>query len=331
MALPYMEYLNDLLQPRQIRQESVLDLFSGCGGLALGFEAVGFKSFGIDADADCCLSYGGNLGTCRQEFLTTDSDLPSADIVIGGPPCQPFSVGGLQEGHADPRNGFPSFLSAIARIRPRLFLLENVRGLTYRNRAYFEQVVQSFEALGYIVERRLLNAVHFGVPQNRERVIVVGHKGGFSLPSGTGPKVAARSVIGDTAFEAPPNSKFLTENMDRYIAKYERASACVRPRDLDLDRPARTLTCRNLAGATGDMQRVRLPDGRRRRLLIREAARLQTFPDWFTLAGTESSQFNQIGNAVPPLFAYYLALAVARYLDGQTPETLGTQARLAFG
>ena len=108
----------------------------------------------------------------------------------------------------------------------------------------------------------------------------------------------------------PMESKFLTPAQDTYVANYEKASFCINPRDLYPDRPARTLTCRNLAGATGDMQRVKLPDGKRRRILSKEAARLQSFPDWFEFTGTETQQFNQIGNAVPPLLAYQLALAL---------------------
>jgi DNA (cytosine-5)-methyltransferase 1 len=102
--------------------------------------------------------------------------------------------------------------------------------------------------------------------------------------------------------------------MDAYVARYEKASQCRRPRDLRLDQPARTITCRNLAGATGDMQRIRLSDGRRRRLTVREGARLQSFPDWFNFEGGETAQFNQIGNAVAPMFAYHLAGSVRRYL-----------------
>jgi DNA (cytosine-5)-methyltransferase 1 len=113
----------------------------------------------------------------------------------------------------------------------------------------------------------------------------------------------------------PPGSKFLTPSMDAYVARYEAKSCCVTPRDLHLDRPARTLTCRNLAGATSDMHRIRLPDGRRRRLLVSEAKRLQSFPDWFTVLGTQDEQFNQIGNAVPPLFAHRIAESVRLYLD----------------
>ena len=101
---------------------------------------------------------------------------------------------------------------------------------------------------------------------------------------------------------------------------YEKASKCVNPRDLYLDRPARTLTCRNLAGATGDMHRVRLKDGRRRRITVREAARLQSFPDWFKFSGNETQQYNQIGNAVAPYFAYHLAQNIKKHLQGETSD-----------
>jgi DNA (cytosine-5)-methyltransferase 1 len=108
--------------------------------------------------------------------------------------------------------------------------------------------------------------------------------------------------------------------MDAYVAKYEAASKCRRPRDLNLDHPSRTLTCRNLSGATGDMMRIRLEDGRRRRLDVREAARLQAFPDWFKFKGTTASQFRQIGNAVPPLLSLALAKQARLYLAAREPK-----------
>ncbi len=294
----------------------VLDLFAGCGGLALGFEAQGFETHGYEMNAACCATYRCNLlGTCTQAILTTDTDLPPADVIIGGPPCQPFSVGGNQLGLADSRDGFPAFISAVERLQPRIWLIENVRGLLYKNKWYLDEILHALRSLGYETEMRLLNAMHYGVPQNRERLIIVGHRGKFHFPGTHSYIVTAGEALGEMAVAAPDGSRFLTASMDAYVARYEKASSCISPRDLRLNKPARTLTCRNLAGATGDMQRIKLPDGRRRRLLMREAARLQSFPDWFQFKGTETERFNQIGNAVPPLFAYHLASSIRAYLE----------------
>ncbi|MGH7998536.1 MAG: DNA cytosine methyltransferase [Brasilonema sp.] len=312
----YVYKINHVLKPAFSPSPLVVDLFAGCGGLSLGFEAQGFATHGFEMDADSCVTYRKNLkGNCTQVVLTPDTELPSAKVLIGGPPCQPFSVGGKQKGLQDSRDGFPIFISAVKRLCPEILLFENVRGLLYKNKWYLDEIVQTFQDLGFIVEWKLLNAVDFGVPQNRERLIVVGHKGNFKFPKLFDKKVSAGEALGDLAFLTPPESKFLTPSMDEYVAKYEKASFCKRPRDLHLDKPARTLTCRNLAGATGDMHRIKLPCGRRRRLFLREAARLQSFPDWFEFAGTQTSCFNQVGNAVPPLFAFHLAGSVRDYLQ----------------
>jgi len=320
----FMDEINRTLRPGPGCGPKVLDLFAGCGGLALGFEAAGFETHGFEVDADCCRTYMHNLDAkCTQTFLTTETELPAAPIIIGGPPCQPFSVGGKQHGLKDSRDGFPAFISAVERLRPEIWMFENVRGLFYRNRWYLEQTLERLSGLGYVVDCKLLNAVDFGVPQNRERVVVVGHHGGFAFPAKVMRRTAAGEAVGTLAATVPQESKFLTASMDEYVARYEKASACVRPRDLNLTKPARTLTCRNLAGATGDMHRIRLADGRRRRLLLREGARLQSFPDWFEFFGGETSQFNQVGNAVPPLFAYRLAEAVKDYLNLGSHEPAG--------
>ena len=312
----YLEMVDDLLRPAIKRPETVLDLFAGCGGLALGFEAAGFDTIGFEANADCCATYLANLhGSCIEKFITPETEFPFADIVIGGPPCQPFSVGGHQLGLEDSRDGFPAFIAAVDRLQPKLWMFENVRGLLYKNRWYLDQVIQKLERSGYVVEIKLLNASHYLVPQNRERLIVVGHKGGFVFPERSHGVVTVGQALGGFLFSEPAEGKYLTQSMDQYVAKYEKASKCINPRDLDPNRPSRTVTCRNLGGATGDMQRIKLPSGRRRRLTVREGARLQSFPDWFEFCGGESSQFNQVGNAVPPMFAFALAKSVRTYLD----------------
>ena len=312
----FINRINTVLRPKQKSTIPTLDLFAGAGGLALGFEAYGFQTIGFEKEADYCATYRKNLNrSCYQIELSPTYQYPKAKVVIGGPPCQPFSVGGKQQGLRDSRDGFPTFISAVEQVSPEVFLFENVRGMMYRNKAYLAEIVQALQSLGYIVVYKLFNTVHYGVPQKRQRVIVIGHKGGYEFPKPIYQKVTAGEALGELVEIMPANPKFLTPSMDKYVAKYEKASQCVRPRDLHLNQPSRTVTCRNLAGATGDMMRLRLTDGRRRRLTVREAARLQSFPDWFTFAGSETSQFNQIGNAVPPLFAYHLAKSVKQYLD----------------
>lgn len=160
-----------------------------------------------------------------------------------------------------------------------------------------------------------MNASNYGVPQNRERIIVIGHKKKFEFPKKLQTKITAHDALGNFFNYKPKNGKYLNYNMDKYIKKYELASKCIKPRDLYKDKPSRTLTCRNLAGATGDMLRILLPNGKRRRLLIEEAARLQSFPDWYKFYGNDNSIFNQIGNSVPPLLSFYISKSVLKSLD----------------
>lgn len=321
--MEYWEEINDRLNPwiDTDLNKTVVDLFAGCGGLSLGFEANGFKTIGYEMDQNATKTYNENLlGKCFNEKLTTETEYPKADIVIGGPPCQPFSVGGKQLGLKDSRDGFPIFIAAIRQLKPDFLLFENVRGMLYKNKWYLKEVISELEKLGYNLDYSLLNAKNYEVPQNRERVIVIGSKDKIRLPNKINSKITAGQALGNLALEFDENSKFFTASMDKYVANYEKASKCINPRDLYLDRPARTLTCRNLAGATGDMHRVRLQDGRRRRITVREAARLQSFPDWYKFIGTETNQYNQIGNAVAPNFAYHLALNIKNFITCDAPN-----------
>ena len=312
----YVQKLNADLRPSRSNGYAVLDLFAGCGGMSLGFESVGFDIIGFEMDKRCCATYNSNLqGGCIQETITRGMGFPPADAVIGGPPCQPFSVFGDQKGDSDTRDGVPAFIGAVKGVMPKLFMFENVRGILYKNKEYFEESLERLRSLGYVVEYRLLNMARYGVPQRRSRVIVVGHDGSFKFPSPNKRVVSSGEALQGLHDEPPGGYRFLTPSMDKYIIKYEKHAQMVRPRDLNLDKPARTLTCRNLAGATSDMHRIKLHDGRRRMLTMRECARLQSFPDWFDFAGSETSKFYQIGNAVPPLFACELAKSMLSYLD----------------
>jgi len=296
-------------------------LFAGCGGLSLGFEAAGYKTIGFEMIREAAETYNRNLaGKCHCVKLYPGYDysgLPDAGVIIGGPPCQPFSRFGNQRGLEDSRDGFPIFIDAVKRLSPRVFLFENVANILGRHHWYLDLIINELSELGYSVEYRVINAVNYGVPQNRERFICVGHRSKFTFPKIELEKRCVRDAIADTMSSPEPQDKILTKRQDEYIAAYELKSHCINPRDLNPDRPARTITCRNLAGATSDMQRVRLADGRRRRLTPREAARLQSFPDWFEFSGSEAKVFSQIGNAVPPLLSYKLALCVKAALRPQ--------------
>lgn len=276
--LEYINQINSILKPKGKESLLTLDLFAGAGGLALGFEAQGFKTIGFEKEPEYCATYRKNLvSKCFQVNLVPKYNFPDAKVIIGGPPCQPFSVIGKQKGLRDSRDGFPIFIAAVKQVQPELFLFENVRGMMYRNHWYLKEIIAEFQSLNYLVEYKIFNTVNYGVPQKRQRLIVVGHKGNFRFPFPLTKTVTVGEALGDMALEVPSNAKFLTPNMDKYIAKYEQASKCIRPRDLFLNEASRTLTCRNLAGATGDMIRIVLPDKRRRRLTVREAARIQSY------------------------------------------------------
>ncbi|MGG9960206.1 DNA cytosine methyltransferase [Ferruginibacter sp. SUN106] len=315
--MTYIECLNLLLRPNLCTKYLALDLYAGSGGLSLGFEAAGFETIGYEHNSNACKTYNGNLnGYCFQTELNIDTIFPKADILIAGPPCQPFSINGNQNGVSDSRNGFPTCLSAIEQISPTVFVLENVKGLLGKNKWYLDFLMEHFQSLGYQLSINLLNSKDFLVPQNRERVFIIGSKNRkIEIDFKQSFHVTSGQALDNLAFDFDENSKFITPDMEMYIDRYERASKCITPRDLHLHKPSRTLTCRNLAGSTGDMLRISLPNGRRRRLSVREAARLQSFPDWFTFEGNETSVFSQIGNAVPPMMAFHVATQIKAYLD----------------
>ena len=317
----YLKLL-DFIDPKNHTQTGlkVLDLFGGCGGLGLGFESAGFQTIGMEMDKDASDTYNKNLlGTCIHQKLTINTVFPDCDVVIGGPPCQPFSVGGKQLGLKDSRDGFPIFIQAVKVLKPKVWLFENVRGMAYRNKNYLNEILQELRNLKYKISIKIVNSKRLNVPQNRERLIVVGHKNQFFFPEDSEDVFTVNDAIGDIAFNINDDDVFLTPNQDQYIKKYEIASDCINPRDLIFNKPARTLTCRNLSGATGDMQRIKLPDGRRKRLNVKEAARLQSFPDWFQFIGTKTSQFKQIGNAVPPLMSFLLAKSLLNSIRDESP------------
>ena len=311
----WVQEVNALLTLGAQRKWNALDLFCGAGGLSLGFRVCGFAVRGIDACRDAVKTYRANLGAAECQDLFAEPDLPAADVVIAGPPCQPWSRAGKGKGEDDRRDGLAIVLDAVRKIRPVAVVVENVPELARsERRGHLDRFEGALEALDYLVEEWVLNAADYGVPQNRRRIFITGivGDGGVERPPPWTTRVAARRAIPGTYWRETSAARPVSEGMNAYIERYERASGCRTPRDLHLDRPARTLTVRNLSGATGDMIRLRLGNGSRRTLTVIEAARLQSFPDWFQFSGTRTSRFKQIGNAVPPLLARAIAETVCR-------------------
>ena len=315
----YLSELSKIIIPEKLEYGPVIDLFAGSGGLSLGFESVGFQTIGYEKEKQYVQTYNNNLkGKCFNLVLDNEAEFPSAEVVIGGPPCQPWSETGKNLGEYDPRDGFPAFIDCVKKVQPRIFVAENVKGLTFeKNREYLSHIITEFEALGYEVESRIIRMVNFGLPQKRERLFIIGHHGGFNFPEEHDIIYNVEDAVGVWAKQEPIDGKYLNSSEDKYIASYEEKCKLQRPRDLHLDQPSRTLTCRNLSGSTSDMIRFSLKNGRRRKIRVKEASRIQGFPDWFEFTGTEASQFNQIGQSVPPIFSRQLALSVLEYLRGK--------------
>ncbi len=152
-----------------------LDLCCGAGGLSLGLTRAGFDVLGIDADADALDTHRRHVGPCEQGDLRTYSPPHAFDFVAGGPPCQPFSVAGKGLADEDERYLIPAFLRIARKAHARAVLLENVRGLVTRHPRVFRAVLDLFEA-EYHTTWTILNAAHFGVPQSRERLFVIGFR-----------------------------------------------------------------------------------------------------------------------------------------------------------
>ena len=126
----WISFLNETLQLPKRQSYLAIDLFAGCGGLSLGFECAGVKTIGYEMKPECCETYRANLmSECRNEMLTEETEYPQADIVLGGPPCQPFSRHGKRKGKDDARDGFPAYIAAIRKLQPQIWVCENVKGL----------------------------------------------------------------------------------------------------------------------------------------------------------------------------------------------------------
>ncbi len=324
---------------------NVLDVFAGAGGLSYGFKAAGFDVVaGVEWDADSAATYRRS----HPDAKLHEEDVAGVvfaqyrgvvDVVVGGPPCQPWSIGGLRRGVEDPRDGIPQFVRAVREVAPTVFVMENVAGLARLSTSgLLQEVLDLLRTLRYTVDHRVLHAAEYGVPQARDRLVVVGVRPGitFDWPDPTHgdgralPKPSAREVIGLEAVGEPNPSivtyaKYPSLRPDPYHGHLWNGGG----RPINLERPAPTLLASMGGNKTpwvdrlgivpeyhthlmrGGSPRSGLVPGARR-ITVTEAAALQSFPPAFVFEGKRSSQYRQVGNSVPP----QLAEVVARCLAG---------------
>ena len=355
------------------RTPEAVSLFTGAGGLDVGLERAGFRTVAaVDFDRDCTLTLRANqelrlpvAGSGRSFLqgakiihadvasLSPDDLRPqyrsegwTPDLLVGGPPCQPFSSSGRMLSVDDPRGRlFEHFARLASQLKPRFILFENVRGLVTASGQSGEpggallEVKSAFEAIGYATRFALLNAADFGAPQRRVRLFMIGSRSGPlpEFPAETHSRDGGPTLFGDTlpwltlgeflAGRPDPSecdvvrptldlAGQLAEIPDGSGIKSPGFREATRPGGhwgykqgtfiADLRKPARTVT-------TSTQDWIRLADGSLRRLTWNEAAALQGFPTKWVFIGNAASRLRQIGNAVPAVFGVAIG---ARLVSG---------------
>jgi DNA (cytosine-5)-methyltransferase 1 len=317
--------MHPAVSPREtVKKHAVVSMFSGCGGMDLGFMG-GFSVFGRQYDAlpfeivwandinsAACKTYQRNLGQdikCADIWSVIDSMPRSADVLIGGFPCQDISVNGKRTGVNGARSGlYKAMVEGIRRTKPKVFVAENVKGLLMRyNAASLRQVLEDFKGLGYTVNYHLYRAADYGIPQTRERVLFVGTSERAKAFVPPAPERNATNWM--TAKEALADLEDLSSDPEiNHIWSLANRSPEQGNRKLKPNRPAYTIR----AECHGNIQfHYKLP----RRLSMREAARIQSFPDTFIFESLLRETERQVGNAVPPVLAWHIANAILECLQ----------------
>ncbi|EMX0223367.1 DNA cytosine methyltransferase [Vibrio fluvialis] len=339
MSNTYLQKLSSL----QCRDEGVnfVSVFCGGGGLDLGFTLAGFKPlFSSDLIAHGCETIKKNLpghlvephDICELSGkYVLDKINKDVDFVIGGPPCQSFSILGSRGSINDPRGQLVfEYARFINEVSPKGFLFENVPGILTVNKGKdWEELKEFFRSeTGYTLSTAKLNSADYGVPQIRNRVFLIGMKDSkfsdwpeaeffpedsLEVANGNSQYIASKYAL--ESLESAPNH-IKRVHSERVYNRYKvipQGGRCKVDRTdrIDGEKPSGTV----LVGSGGGGGRPFIHPYEHRHLTVREAARLQSFPDWWEFSGPGTWQYRQVGNAVPPIMAMKIAQRLKIHLD----------------
>ena len=315
----------------------VASLFCGCGGTDVGllgdFEFLGnhYASndleivYANDIDDNACNIFKENFGIepdNRDIREVTSDEIPEFDILTGGFPCQSFSIiaqNPKRLGVKDERGKLFFEMCRILREKqPICFIAENVKGiLTANKKSAFPLIIKEFEESGYDVSYSILNSANYGVPQKRERVIIVGFRKDLGI------KFEFPDVIVSDEEAFTPLSKVIENEVDEKYFFSQRAvdgmmrkrASMNKGRAQDITKPCNTVGAHLAKVSLNSTDPVLLVNERYRRFTPREVARIQSFPENFELVGSEAAQYRALGNAIPPVMFWYVAKTVRENLE----------------
>lgn len=317
----------------------VASLFCGCGGTDVGlmgdFTFLGkhYESndmeivYANDIDNNACKIFEKNFGIKpdnRDIRNVPSNDLPDFDILTGGFPCQSFSIiaqNPKRLGIKDDRGKLFFEMCRILREKqPMCFIAENVKGLiSANNNETFPLILDEFEKCGYNITHDVLNSANYGVPQKRERVIIVGFRKDLNIYF----KFPNVPVTDETLFT--PLKKVIEDKVDeKYFFSEKAVEGMMKNRDSmnkgraqDVAKPCNTVGAHLAKVSLNSTDPVLMEGNRYRRFTPREVARIQSFPESFELVQTESAQYRALGNAIPPVMFWYVANAAKKQLVGE--------------
>ena len=353
--------------PQKRDHLTVIDIFCGAGGLSEGFRQAGFKIVaGVDFDQQAISTYALNFNQSAAicwDLSKPLTECPEAqpilsqviEVIVGGPPCQGFSIAGKRN-HEDPRNRlFEAYFDIIKKVKPRAIVIENVPAMMTMNKgAFIHELESRLTSLGYAVNKKVLWANDYGVPQKRKRLIVVATKPSqtrteFKYHAGSQVLITCKEAIGDLPLlESEPGADsqpYKSKAHNSYQSLMRRGSTKLHNHwaVIHTQKTKQTIAMvpdggnyKSLPKSLWKSRKVNIAWTRMRSdapcftidaghnhhfhykanrvPTVRECARIQSFPDTFIFKGNKTSQFRQVGNAVPPLMAKAIAQSLLELL-----------------